>query len=181
AFLRLTGWRIEGKPPEAPQFVLIGAPHTTNWDMVYLLAVAWALQIDVSWVGKQEIFRRPFGGIMRRLGGIPVRRDRSQSMVEQMAAAFAATDRLALVLAPEGTRSAAEYWRSGFYHIGRTAGVPIATGFVDYERKVAGFGPVITLSEDIGADMDRLREFYGPIVGRRPGNQGPIRLREEAG
>ncbi len=179
AFLRLTGWRSEGAPPEAERYVMIAAPHTSNWDLVFMLAIAWVYGLRISWMGKAQIFRAPFGRLMRRLGGVPVRRDRAANMVDQMVAAFAATDRLILAVPPEGTRGKAPHWRSGFYHIAAAAGVPVATGFLDYARKVGGFGPTIDLTGDITSDMDRLRAFYQGIEGKRPQRAGAIRLAAE--
>jgi 1-acyl-sn-glycerol-3-phosphate acyltransferase len=179
-YLRLAGWRLEGRLPDHVQrAVVIACPHTTNWDLPYMLAVAWALGVRVSWLGKQELFRWPMGGLMRWLGGVPVDRSRRTNLVEQAAERLRAADRLFLVIPPSGTRSRAAHWKSGFYHIARTARVPIVCAFLDYERKVGGIGPVFIPSADLGADMERLRVFYRPIRGKYPDNQTPIRLPEE--
>jgi 1-acyl-sn-glycerol-3-phosphate acyltransferase len=159
--------------------VAIVGPHTSNWDLVLLLAMACAFGVRISWMGKEAIFRAPFGAIMRWLGGIPVRRDTSRNLVAQMVDRFAASDRLVLAVPAEGTRSGADHWRSGFYHIARGANVPIATSFVDYSRKVGGFGPMVTVTDDVVSDMDRIRGIYDGVVGKRPHLQGPARLREE--
>ena len=116
---------------------------------------------------------------MRRLGVIPVRRDSGEGLVEQMVDEFASSDRMALVIAPEGTRSRAEFWRSGFYHIARAAGVPLVMTFLDYAHKRAGVGGIVHLTGEIAADMDVIRDFYSGIEGKRPENQGPIVVREE--
>lgn len=180
AFLRLTGWKVVGGPPDAPKCVVIAAPHTSNWDLVFMLAMAGALGIRVSWMGKDTIFRAPFGSIMRRLGGIPVRRHAAHNVVEQMVDAFGATDRLLLAIPAEGTRSKTDHWKSGFYHIARGANVPVVPSYLDYGRKQGGFAPPIVLTGDIPADMDRFRAVYAGVTGRRPTDQGPVRLREEA-
>ena len=179
AFLWSRGWRIEGAiPPHVDRAVVIAAPHTSNWDTVYMLAVAWALGVRVSWLGKQEAFRVPFGGFMRWLGGIPVDRSRRGNLVEQ-AAARLRDERLFLAIPPSGTRSRAAHWRSGFYHIARLAGVPLVCAFLDYERRVGGIGPIFVPSGDVGADMERLRVFYRNVRGKYPENETPVRLSEE--
>lgn len=178
-WFRLTGWRVEGRLPPLPKLVVIGAPHTTNWDFVVMLAVMASLGVKVSFIGKHSLFKRPFGALMRRLGGIPVRRDVRESVVEQMAAAFAAADSLILVLAPEGTRSRSEHWKSGFYHIARSAGVPIVPGKIHYEKKVVVLGEPLTPGDDLSEDMQRLRDFYADGFGRFPHQASSVRLIEE--
>ena len=178
-FFRLRGWKYIGTAPEAQKFVAIGAPHTSNWDFVILLAVASHFGFKPKTIGKESLVRGPFGGLMKRLGIIPLTRDSGQGMVEQMAQAFAEATDLALVLAPEGTRGAEPYWRSGFYQIALAAGVPIVPARVDAARKEAGLGPAFVPTGDVVADMDRLREFYDGAVGFKPGGESAVRLREE--
>ena len=178
-FFRLRGWEYTGTKPEARKFVAIGAPHTSNWDFVILLAVASHFGFKPKTIGKEALVRGPFGGMMTRLGIIPVRRDSGQGMVEQMAQAFADSSDLALVLAPEGTRRAEPYWRSGFYQIALAAGVPIVPARVDAARKQAGLGAAFVPTGDVSADMDRLREFYAGAIGFVPGGESTVRLREE--
>jgi 1-acyl-sn-glycerol-3-phosphate acyltransferase len=178
-FLALSGWREEGERPETRKFVLLAAPHTSNWDLVYLLALAALYGGDVSWMGKHKIFSPPFGGLMRRLGGIPIRRDRREAVVDQMARAFAERESLALVVPAEGTRGYVDHWKSGFYHIAQTARVPIVMGYLDYPRKRGGFGPTLVPTGDVSKDMDAIRDFYGDKVGKYPDLCGKIRLAEE--
>ena len=178
-FFRLRGWKYTGTKPEAQKFVAIGAPHTSNWDFVILLAVASRFGFKPKTIGKESLVRGPLGGLMKRLGIIPLRRDSGQGMVEQMAQAFAEATDLALVLAPEGTRGAEPYWRSGFYQIALAAGVPIVPARVDAAKKEAGLGPAFVPTGDVVADMDRLREFYDGAVGFKPGGESTVRLREE--
>jgi 1-acyl-sn-glycerol-3-phosphate acyltransferase len=179
AWLWLFGWRVEGTLPPGIKAVAIAYPHTTNWDLPFMLAVAYRLGVRPSWLGKRQIFRRPFGGFMRWLGGIPVDRSARTNMVAQVVERFAEIDRLFLVIPPSATRHKAAHWKSGFYHIARGAGVPILCTFLDYTRKVGGIGPVVTPSGDVRADMDRIRAFYAGIEGRYPQNQTPIYLPEE--
>jgi 1-acyl-sn-glycerol-3-phosphate acyltransferase len=178
-FLTLSGWSQEGARPAAHKFVLLAAPHTSNWDLVYLLALAALYGVDVSWMGKHTLFSPPFGGLMRRLGGIPIRRDRREAVVVQMARAFAERESLALVVPAEGTRGHVDHWKSGFYHIARTAQVPIVMGYLDYARRRGGFGPALIPTGDVSKDMDAIRDFYGDKVGKYPELCGEIRLAEE--
>jgi len=178
-YLRLSGWRVEGRLPDARKAVVIAAPHTSNWDLPLMLAVAYVLGIRPAWLGKRELFRWPFGWLMRRLGGLPVDRGTRQNLVQQAIDRFDAVDRLLLVIPPSGTRGRATHWKSGFYHIARGARVPIVCGFLDYRRKVGGIGPAFTPSGDLAADMGELRAFYADITGRFPGSTTPVRLLEE--
>jgi len=177
--LRLGGWRIEGKPPDCRKYVLIAAPHTTNWDFVWVLTFAAYYGMRIQWIGKHTLFRFPYGWVMRRLGGVSVRRHQRQSLVKQMADALKAADSMCLVVPVEGTRGHVTHWKSGFYHIARTAGVPIAMGFLDYSRKRGGIGPLLEPTGDVRRDMDRLRAFYADKLGKFPAKTSPIRLVEE--
>ncbi len=179
-FLDLTGWEPEGGRPQEQQFVLIAAPHTSNWDLVYLLALAVVFDVKISWMGKHALFRPPLGWLMRRVGGIPVVRDRSRNMVSQMADAFGEVEELALVVPAESTRSSVAHWKSGFYHIARTANVPIVMGYLDYKRRRGGFGPALLPTGNIRADMDEIRDFYADKVGKFPDQFGAVRLKEES-
>ena len=178
-YLRLTGWRVEGRIPDTARAVVIAAPHTSNWDLPIMLAVSYVLGIRPAWLGKKELFRWPFGGVMRWLGGLPIDRRVRQNHVQQAVAAFATADRLFLVIPPSGTRSRATHWKSGFYYIARGARVPIMCAFLDYRRKVGGIGPVLMASSSVVADMAEIRDFYTGITGRYPELQTPVRLLEE--
>lgn len=178
-FLAISGWKAEGQRPLARRFVLIAAPHTSNWDLVYLLAFASIFDLKLSFVAKQEIFRWPFGGLMRRVGGIPVRRDRRQNLVQQLAEHLQAASDMALTIPAEGTRSYVPHWKSGFYHIAMGASVPVVCGFLDYERRRGGFGPELTLSGHPSDDMEPIRDFYSGVKARYPDLAGEIRLKEE--
>jgi 1-acyl-sn-glycerol-3-phosphate acyltransferase len=179
AFLWLTGWRPEGARPAARRFVLIAAPHTSNWDLAYLLALAAVFDVRVSWMGKHSLFRPPFGSAMRGLGGIPVLRERRGNLVAEAARSLVERDDLALVVPAEGTRAYVPHWKSGFYHIARTAQVPIVLGYLDYARRRGGFGPALHPSGDVRRDMDEIREFYADKVGKYPDQFGAVRLKEE--
>jgi 1-acyl-sn-glycerol-3-phosphate acyltransferase len=173
------GWRVEGSLPPGIKAVAIAYPHTSNWDLPFMLAIAYRLGVRPSWLGKRQLFRAPFGGFMRWLGGISVDRSARTNMVAQVVDRFADVDRLFLVVPPSATRHKAPHWKSGFYHIARGAGVPILCTFLDYTRKVGGIGPAVIPSGDIRADMDVIRAFYQGVEGRYPENHTPIYLPEE--
>ncbi|MFQ5418197.1 MAG: lysophospholipid acyltransferase family protein [Myxococcota bacterium] len=177
--LRCTGWTAEGDRPAAAKYVLIAAPHTTNWDLLFFLAIAWHLEVKVAWMGKHSLFRGPFGPIMRALGGIAVRRNRSGNRVEQMAGEFDRVDSLVLTVPPEGTRSYVAHWRSGFYHIALAARVPIVLGYLDYAQKVGGLGPEIIPTGNVREDMEQIRDFYSDVRALHPERFGEILLKEE--
>jgi 1-acyl-sn-glycerol-3-phosphate acyltransferase len=178
-YLRLLGWRVEGELPAGTKAVAIAAPHTSNWDLPTMLAVSYVLGVKPSWLGKRQLFRGPLGWLLRRLGGVPVNRDRRTNLVQQVADYFATVDQLFLVVPPSGTRKRATHWKSGFYHIARGAGVPITCAFLDYRRKVGGVGPAIVPGGDLRADMQTIRDFYADITGKYPALTTPVRLLEE--
>ncbi|MCV2367354.1 1-acyl-sn-glycerol-3-phosphate acyltransferase [Roseateles oligotrophus] len=168
AFLKLKGWKIDGSlPPGQTKCVLIAAPHTSNWDLPYTLMVAFALRLTPYWMGKSQIFRWPFGGLMRWLGGISVNREQSTNLVAASAEALLAADGpVQLIVPPEGTRSKTRYWKTGFYWIAHTAQVPIVMAYMDYPRKLSGLGPVFKPSGDIDADMLAIKAFYAQFKGK---------------
>ena len=178
-FLRLAGWQAEGAKPHLRRFVVIGAPHTSNWDFVFMLALTAALDVKVTWLGKHALFRPPLGWLMRRLGGIPVVRHRRENIVSRMAHVFETRESLALALSAEGTRRYTPHWKSGFYHIARAANVPIVLGYLDYARRRGGFGPAILPSGDIRSDMDEIRDFYADKTAKHPDWVSEVRLEEE--
>jgi 1-acyl-sn-glycerol-3-phosphate acyltransferase len=179
AFLRVAGWKVEGERPPVDRYVIIAAPHTSNWDMPFMLAFAFIYDIPVKWMGKHTLFEGPKGTFFKWLGGMPIVRDRPGGVVSQMVEAFEDNQSLVLMVPAEGTRSHVDYWKSGFYHIARGADVPVVLSYLDFGKKVGGIGPALKMSGDIAADMDRIRAFYAGKQGLRPANVGVIRLREE--
>ena len=167
-FLKLAGWKIDGRLPENCQkSVLIAAPHTSNWDLPYTLMVAFVLRIEIHWMGKAQIFRAPFGGLMRWLGGIPVTREKASNLVAASVAALqASAGPLHLVVPPEGTRGKTSYWKTGFYYIAVGAQVPIVMAYMDYERKISGLGPVFLPTGNVEVDMAAIKAFYAPFKGK---------------
>lgn len=172
---RLSGWRTEGAPPaDVPRYVLIAAPHTSNWDAVIMLLAARIYGMQLSWFVKDSWFRFPLGGVMRALGGFPIDRSARHGVVEQAIEKLRTSDHLALAVPPEGTRGKSAHWKSGFYHIARGANVPIVLSYLDYGRKVAGIGPAFTPTGDIDKDFEVFREFYKDVQARFPDKKGPI-------
>ena len=168
AFLRLAGWKVEGTlPAAASRSVLIAAPHTSNWDLPYTLMVGFALHLNLYWMGKASLFAPPFGALMRWLGGIAVDRSKANNLVAASAQALREADGpLQLVVPPEGTRGRTRQWKTGFYFIAMEAKVPIVLAYMDYERKVAGLGPLFTPTGDVERDMEEVKRFYAGVKGR---------------
>ncbi len=166
--LKLIGWKTSGTLPDIPKYVIIAAPHTSNFDLPMTLFVAFAMRLKVYWMGKEAIFNKPFGTIMKWLGGIPVERSKSNNLVAETVEEFKRNEKLVVLVPPEGTRKKVNYWKTGFYYIAHGAGVPIVLGFLDYGRKTGGIGPVIHPTGDIEKDMESIQDFYKDITGRYP-------------
>lgn len=164
---RLLGWRFDGQfPPELRQAVVIGAPHTSNWDLPYALLAAFALGLKVHWLGKVQIFRFPFGGLMRWLGGIPVDRSRSNNLVDAAVQCFRESSKpLLLIVPPEGTRSAVREWKTGFYYIALGAQVPVVMAYMDHSLRLCGASKVFIPTGDAEADIASIRAYYAPLRG----------------
>ena len=167
-FLKVLGWQKEGRLPRGQKCVLIAAPHTSNWDLFYTICLAFAFRVNPRWMGKDTLFRFPFGSLLRWLGGIPVDRSKANNVVAQSIQTFEEEDELILIVPPEGTRSKVRYCKTGFYYIALGANVPIILGFMDYKQKAGGFGPAFTPTGDIKKDMSAIRSFYAGISGKRP-------------
>ena len=178
-WLRLFGWKIQGETPSYRKFVLIAAPHTSNWDLPFMLATAYAMGVRISWLGNHPMFIPPWGWFMRKLGGIPVDRREHQSLVIKMTEKFKSSDYLVLAVPPEGSRGKAAVWKSGFYHIASQSGVPIGLGYLDYARKLCGIGTFITPSGNVNEDMNKIRNFYLNIRGKYPDLESEPRLQDE--
>lgn len=173
------GWTIVGEPPPDPVVVLVAAPHTSGWDFAVMVLLSRAFGVKPLFLGKKELFRGPMGAFMRRMGGISIDRSNAQGVVADLVAHATASERFQLVIAAEGTRKKAKYWKSGFYRIAQQAGIPICLGFCDGPSRTMGFGPTFTPSGDVGADMDLVRAFYADKRGIVPANRTEPRLREE--
>lgn len=159
--LRLGGWRMVGAFPDLPKLVLIGAPHSSNWDGFWGLAALLAVGVDVRILGKDTLFKVPgLGYLLRWLGVIPVNRRAAQGVVEQSAAMIRRADRFWYGLAPEGTRKPVERWKTGFWKIAKAADVPVLPAYFHYGKKIIGIGPTFELGDDMATDIERIRAWF---------------------
>ena len=173
-------WTLRSEAAPTRPTVLIGAPHTSNWDFVLMLAIAWRLGIPVRWLGKASLFAGWRGPIMRGLGGIAVQRDDAACVVDEVVARVHAGEVFGLVVTPDGTRGGNEYWKSGFYRIARETGMPVTLGYVDRTTMTTGLGPTIDLTGNVAGDMDRIRAFYADKAVLRPERRTEPRLQNES-
>ncbi len=176
--LKLLGWRLEIELPKEKKYVVIGAPHTSNWDFPLTLLALSAAGMRFSWVAKHTMFKGISGTFFRAIGGIAVNRNASHGFIDQMVAAFNERDNLILTIAPEGTRSKKNHWKTGFYHIARRANVPVCMGFMDYPSKTIGLNKTFVPSGNIVDDFEIIKDFYKGKTGRRPHQQSTITFRE---
>lgn len=154
--------------PDLPKFVAIGAPHTSNWDFVLGMTAIWGWGLRIDWVGKHTLFRWPWRGVLRWLGGHPVRRGEGGGLSARLVELLRTRETCIVALAPEGTRRKVEQWHTGFWHVAHQAQVPVVACYIDYARRVVGFGPAFETTEDVQADIDRLRAFYRDKTARFP-------------
>lgn len=173
------GWDVVGQVPIGEKFVLVAAPHTSNWDFFFGLFALYIYRLKVSWIGKDTIFKKPFGGVMRWLGGIAVNRDSRHGVVDQIAKQLKESRKLVIAITPSGTRRTRDYWKSGFYWIAHKAQVPILCGYMDYSKRKACLGLYFVPTGHVKEDMDRIRDFYTGIQGKYPEMAARIRLRDE--
>ena len=167
SLMSLFGWRIEADIPNLPKFVLVGAPHTSNWDFILTMATQFALSVQISWMAKRSLFRWPFKGIMEWLGGVPIdRAAQGGGIVDQTVEVFNNRDKFVIAIMPEATRSKAHQWKTGFYHIAEGAKVPLVMVRFDYGRKVMGVGPTLEPSGDMTADIAQIQSIYSGIEGK---------------
>lgn len=177
--LRVTRWKLVGEVPE--RGILVGAPHTSNWDWVAMILIAWSSGVQPQVLIKQSFFKGPVGTLLRATGGIPLDRANPGATIRALLEEAEGSDSFLLVIAAEGTRSKGEFWKAGFYRISQQTGLPVTLGFVDGPTRTLGMGPTFQPSGDLTADMDRVREFYRDKQGIRPENRTEPRLREEGG
>lgn len=178
-FMAIKGWSVSGEFPADKKFVLIGAPHTSNWDFPLGLVTVFIFRLKVRWLGKDALFRGPMGIVMRALGGIAIDRSNSNGVVGQMASELKQADQLVILLAPTGTRKKMPHWKSGFYHIAHQAKVPIVCGSLDYKNKQAHIGLSFVPTGDLKKDMDKIRDYYKDIQAKYPDMATPVSLAEE--
>ncbi len=175
--LGLLGWRTVYVPPPGPKSVVIVYPHTSNWDFPLGVLFRARYRMTASWAGKDTLFRWPLKALFLRLGGVPINRREHTGMVDQLVTVFATHDKFCLCIAPEGTRSKSGHWKTGFYRLAQTVGVPVGLGFIDYGSKRMGIDRWIRLSGNEENDLAMVRMFYADKAGRHPEKSGDIRFR----
>jgi len=163
--LRLIGWRVVGEVPSDQKYIVVAAPHTSNWDFPVFLCAVFVLRLDVHWMGKDSLFPAPFKWFVRWFGGIPIDRSKTNNVVEEIADYFSRVKRLVVVIPPEGTRKKGKRWKTGFYHIAHRANIPISFGFVDGKTKTVGLGPRFLTTGDVDADMAVIQVYYSKKQG----------------
>ena len=168
--MKLFGWKVEGDLPNSEKFIVIGAPHTSNWDWVLVILAAYVLGVRISWMAKHTLFKRPFGGIMRWLGGVSIDRRAKHGTVGDAINSFAKVDKLILCITPEGTRHKVQEWKKGFYYIADGANVPIVVCAFDYGKKSMRFGPVFKPSGDVDGDLPTIKSYYDGVIAKYPEN-----------
>lgn len=178
-FWSFSRWKLVSQPAPNRPTVFIGAPHTSNWDFVLMLATAWSLGVEVHWLGKTSLFTSWRGPIMRGLGGIPVDRANPGRVVAEVTERVRDGEVFGLVITPDGTRKGHSEWKSGFYRIATQTGIPVSLAYVDRTTMTVGLGPTFELTGNVTEDMDRIRAFYADKSGARPENRVEPRLREE--
>jgi 1-acyl-sn-glycerol-3-phosphate acyltransferase len=177
AGLRVVGWRVDLDELPRPPFLFIGAPHTSNWDFMLMVATVLVIKMDAKWVGKISLFAPPFGGIMRWMGGIPVDRSKSQNLVEQVADTFRTHPELIICISPEGTRKRVDRWKTGFYHIARLAEVPIVMTVIDAETRAIRLLGCVRPAGDAEREIRDIQRHYHGFHGLIPENS--FQLKEE--
>ncbi|MEO6075816.1 MAG: 1-acyl-sn-glycerol-3-phosphate acyltransferase [Dokdonella sp.] len=167
--LERAGWKVTGQFPDMPRLVVIAAPHSSGWDGIWGMLVVIAIGVDITILGKRELFVWPMSSLLRWIGVVPVDRFATHGIVGDMTARFAQNAPLWLGIAPEGTRKRMPKWRTGFWHVARAADVPILPIGFHYPDKIIHVGPLFETSEDVDADIKRLRDFYAPFQGKNRG------------
>ena len=174
--LKLLGWRVEGTLPKSRRFVLIAAPHTSNWDAFYMIMVAFVFRVNLRWVGKPSLFSFPLGIFMRFIGGIPVGHSHGEHTVDKGVEVIKDMPEIVLAIPPEGSRAKVRYWKTGFYYVALGAQIPVVLGYLDFDKKRTGVGPAVMPSGNIDQDFDLIKGFYKPFKGKYPGETSSTRL-----
>lgn len=161
---RSHGWTAYGQIPESRKFIIVAAPHTSNWDFLYFIGLTADLGIMPHFMAKNTLFKWPMRNFLLDMGGVPVNRNSPQNYVQQMADEFAKRDEFMLTIAPEGSRKNSRKWKTGFYQIAMAAQVPLVIGMMDYGTKSGGLGPAIMPTGDYEADMAKILEYYQQVI-----------------
>jgi 1-acyl-sn-glycerol-3-phosphate acyltransferase len=171
--LKLSGWKVVNVAPATGSYLIIAAPHTSNWDFPIGIAIAFHLRLKVYFIGKHTLFEGVLGPVMRWLGGIPLNREASKNFVDASIETYANNKNLIFAIAPEGTRASVSRWKTGFYHMAKGANVPLALAFFDYATRTGGIGKMFSTTESMAADMQTIADYYRPMTGKNPSNYNP--------
>ena len=171
--LKLGGWKVVNVAPDTGSYLIIAAPHTSNWDFPLGIAIAFHLRLKVYFIAKHTLFNGFAGPIMRWLGGVPLNRGASKNFVDASVEIYANSENLIFAIAPEGTRSSVGRWKTGFYHMAKGANVPLALAYFDFSKRIGGIGKMLNTTENIDADMQAIADFYEPVMGKYPNNFNP--------
>ncbi len=165
----LTGWQVKGLVPVSlDQFIMTVAPHTSNWDFFLGLAARSILRLDTKYVAKKELFRFPFGGIFKKLGGYPVDRSKNTNFVDAVAVLFKNNKRFSIAFTPEGTRSYAPKWKTGFYYIALKAKIPIVMVSFNYATRTVSVEPPFMPTGNLETDLEFMMNYYRKTPGKFP-------------
>jgi 1-acyl-sn-glycerol-3-phosphate acyltransferase len=175
--LRAVRWRTVGTVPR--RGILVGAPHTSNWDWALTMLLAWDSSVQIRLLVKESFFKGPLAPVMRWTGAVELDRDNPGATIRELLADASKDEAFLLGIAAEGTRGRSDYWKSGFRRISQQTGIPITLAFLDGSTRTIGWGPTFMPTDDVGADMDRIRAFYADKTGLRPELTTVPRLREE--
>jgi len=171
--LKLGGWKVVNVAPATGSYLIIAAPHTSNWDFPLGIAIAFHLRLKVYFIAKHTLFNGFAGPIMRWLGGVPLNRGESKNFVDASVEIYANSENLIFAIAPEGTRSSVGRWKTGFYHMAKGANVPLALAYFDFSKRIGGIGKMLNTTKNIDADMQAIADFYEPVMGKYPNNFNP--------
>ena len=171
--LKLSGWKVVNVAPATGSYLIIAAPHTSNWDFPLGIAIAFHLRLKVYFIAKHTLFNGFAGPIMLWLGGVPLNRGASKNFVDASVEIYANSENLIFAIAPEGTRSSVGRWKTGFYHMAKGANVPLALAYFDFSKRIGGIGKMLNTTENIDADMQAIADFYEPVMGKYPNNFNP--------
>ena len=171
--LKLGGWKVVNVAPATGSYLIIAAPHTSNWDFPLGIAIAFHLRLKVYFIAKHTLFNGFAGPIMRWLGGVPLNRGASKNFVDASVEIYANSENLIFAIAPEGTRSSVGRWKTGFCHMAKGANVPLALAYFDFSKRIGGIGKMLNTTENIDADMQAIADFYEPVMGKYPNNFNP--------
>ncbi|RDH81591.1 MAG: glycerol acyltransferase [endosymbiont of Galathealinum brachiosum] len=176
--LKMLGWQLDEQLPAINKYVLIGYPHTSNWDFIMGMLAKWAMNMPLNWVAKHSMFWGPFGPIFVAMGGVPVNRGKASGFIQKNIDLFNSRECFVLGLMPEGTRSKTDKWKTGFYHIADGANVPIALAYLDYKNKKIGVGKMVETTGDIDSDFEIIKSFYQDKTGCNPKNQSDLIIKK---